>query len=221
MDKTNELVENNKNIYENNLNISQFLKGIKGYSNNNASHSNKNVSIQSSSLTNSSNGTFSDSSKNNKDILSNSNNLDNKINKIDVFEYNSYGNTKLPISSPYNYTQKNYNSIDDNKTNEINKISNIVSNNGVLDIKITNSVLKKDITGKPFLDYICEIKNGNDSYSLNKKFGHFILLHKNLKNIFKDTIKLPDGGNLFISINDMKQNTFHENKLSQLDKYSK
>ena len=219
MDKTNELVENNKNIYENNLNISQFLKGIKGYSNNNASHSNKNVSIQSSSLTNSSNGTFSDSSKNNKDILSNSNNLDNKINKIDVFEYNSYGNTKLPISSPYNYTQKNYNSIDDNKTNEINKISNIVSNNGVLDIKITNSVLKKDITGKPFLDYICEIKNGNDSYSLNKKFGHFILLHKNLKNIFKDTIKLPDGGNLFISINDMKQNTFHENKLSQLDKY--
>jgi hypothetical protein len=30
---------------------------------------------------------------------------------------------------------------------------------------------------------------------------------------------LPDGGNLFISINDMKQNTFHENKLSQLDKY--
>ena len=219
MDKTNELVENNKNIYENNLNISQFLKGIKGYSNNNASHSNKNVSIQSSSLTNSSNGTFSDSSKNNKDILSNSNNLDNKINKIDVFEYNSYGNTKLPISSPYNYTQKNYNSIDDNKTNEINKISNIVSNNGVLDIKITNSVLKKDITGKPFLDYICEIKNGNDSYSLNKKFGHFILLHKNLKNIFKDTIKLPDGGNLFISINDMKQNNFHENKLSQLDKY--
>ena len=219
MDKTNELVENNKNIYENNLNISQFLKGIKGYSNNNASHSNKNVSIQSSSLTNSSNGTFSDSSKNNKDILSNSNNLDNKINKIDVFEYNSYGNTKLPISSPYNYTQKNYNSIDDNKTNEINKISNIVSNNGVLDIKITNSVLKKDITGKPFLDYICEIKNGNDSYTLNKKFGHFILLHKNLKNIFKDTIKLPDGGNLFISINDMKQNTFHENKLSQLDKY--
>ena len=69
------------------------------------------------------------------------------------------------------------------------------------------------------MDYVCEVKNGNDNYTLNKKFGHFILLHKNLKNLFKDSLKLPDGGNLFISINDMKQNTFHENKLSQLDKY--
>jgi phosphoenolpyruvate carboxylase len=88
-----------------------------------------------------------------------------------------------------------------------------------LDIKVSNSVLKKDITGKPFLDYICDVKNGNENYSLNKKFGHFIMLHKALKSLFKDTIKLPDGGNLFMSINDMKQNSFHENKLSQLDKY--
>ena len=42
----------------------------------------------------------------------------------------------------------------------------------------------------------------------------FILLQKNLKNLFKDQVKLPDGGNLFISVNDIKQNTFHENKLS-------
>ena len=58
-----------------------------------------------------------------------------------------------------------------------------------------------------------------ESYMLNKKFGHFIMLHKSLNKLFKDTIMLPDGGNLFISVNDMKQNTFHENKLSQLDKY--
>ena len=45
------------------------------------------------------------------------------------------------------------------------------------------------------------------------------MLHKNLKNIFKDSVKLPDGGNLFVTLNDMKQNTFHENKLTQLDKY--
>ena len=44
------------------------------------------------------------------------------------------------------------------------------------------------------------------------------MLHKNLKNSLKD-LQLPESGNLFISINDMKQNTFHENKLSQLDKY--
>ena len=88
-----------------------------------------------------------------------------------------------------------------------------------INIKITNSILKKDITGKPFLDYICEVKNGNENYILNKKFGHFMMLHKSLKTIFKDNIKLPNGGNLFININEMKQNSFHENKLEQLDKY--
>jgi hypothetical protein len=88
-----------------------------------------------------------------------------------------------------------------------------------LDIKVINSVLKKDITGKPFLDYICEVKNGSQSYKLNKKFGHFMMLHKALKSIFKDSLKLPNGGNLFININEMKQNAFHENKLEQLDKY--
>ena len=44
------------------------------------------------------------------------------------------------------------------------------------------------------------------------------MLHKALKNALKD-IKLPESGNLFTSINDMNQNSFHENKLSQLDKY--
>ena len=46
-----------------------------------------------------------------------------------------------------------------------------------------------------------------------------MMLHKSLKTTFKDNIKLPSGGSLFININEMKQNTFHENKLEQLDKY--
>ena len=45
------------------------------------------------------------------------------------------------------------------------------------------------------------------------------MLYKALKTAFKDNIKLPNGGNLFTNINDMKQNSFHENKLEQLDKY--
>ena len=45
------------------------------------------------------------------------------------------------------------------------------------------------------------------------------MLYKALKGIFKDNLKLPNGGNLFLNINEMKQNTFHENKLEQLDKY--
>ena len=73
--------------------------------------------------------------------------------------------------------------------------------------------------GKPFLEYVCEIKKGDKVFKLNKKLGHFIMLHKALKSIFKDNLKLPNGGNLFININEMKQNSFHENKMEQLDKY--
>ena len=73
--------------------------------------------------------------------------------------------------------------------------------------------------GKPFLEYVCEIKKGDKVFKLNKKLGHFIMLHKALKSIFKDNLKLHNGGNLFININEMKQNSFHENKLEQLDKY--
>ena len=45
------------------------------------------------------------------------------------------------------------------------------------------------------------------------------MLYKALKTTFKDNSKLPSGGNLFINLNEMKQNSFHENKLEQLDKY--
>ena len=46
-----------------------------------------------------------------------------------------------------------------------------------------------------------------------------MMLHKSLKTTFKDNVKLPNGGNLFTNINEMRQNGFHENKLEQLDKY--
>ena len=111
------------------------------------------------------------------------------------------------ISTSYN---PNYNNKDTNK--EIIKKSDI-------NIKIINSVLKKDMHGKPFLEYVCEVKKGDKVFKLNKKLGHFIMLHKALKSIFKDELKLSNGANLFININDMKQNSFHENKLEQLDKY--
>ena len=47
------------------------------------------------------------------------------------------------------------------------------------------------------------------------------MLHKALKGLSKekDSFKLPDAGNLFVSVNDVKPSAFQENKLSQLDKY--
>ena len=216
MDKTNELVENNKNIYENNVNISQFLKGIKGLSSNNINHTGSNKKHKKEIL--------SDSLNKDKEIYSNyySNQNKNDLDFNSIIDNNATTPTtntntsgNLHYSSKSNYNFEDY-SINSNtlKNNSIN-----TDMNKSLNIKVSNTVLKKDITGKPFLDYICEIKNGNKSYTLNKKFGHFIMLHKSLKLLFKDLIQLPDGGNLFISITDMKQNTFHENKLTQLDRY--
>jgi len=232
MDKTNELVQNNKNIYENNQNISQFLRGFKGLSNNISSNNSVSNSMSVNNNFNS-----------NKDLL----NIYNKKDNVLANNYNTQPQAKsVLLDENMHKNQENtqkmvhhtkYNSIDKNKIQSKNMNLNSINNNynttnvninnnnsntnsnNFLDIKVSNSVLKKDITGKPFLDYICDVKNGNESFTLNKKFGHFIMLHKALKGLFKDTIKLPDGGNLFMSINDMKQNAFHENKLSQLDKY--
>ena len=214
MDKTNELVENNKNIYENNQNISQFLRGFKSLSSNASSSNN-------SSINNSVNINNYNTQPQAKSVL-----LDENI-----YAKNQESNPKVVHHVKYNSIDKNKSqsknmnlnsNFINNNNNTTNINTNVTTNNNInnfLDIKVSNSVLKKDITGKPFLDYICDVKNGNENYSLNKKFGHFIMLHKALKSLFKDTIKLPDGGNLFMSINDMKQNSFHENKLSQLDKY--
>ena len=166
---------------------------------------------------------LSDSINKDKEIYSNyySNQNKNDLSDLSNIMDNNATTTNTNISGNLHYSNKNNYNIEDYpiSSNTLKNNSNNTNMNKSLNIKISNTVLKKDITGKPFLDYICEIKNGNKSYTLNKKFGHFIMLHKSLKILFKDLIQLPDGGNLFISITDMKQNTFHENKLTQLDRY--
>ena len=193
MNKTDDLVNKNKQLINNNKKLSYSL-------NNNSNNSSTN------SLSNNM-SSFNDS-KENKQEMKKSNVSSQKVNrngsssKTIENKDEKYKDLNKEINNLY----LNYNEKDINKTKDI-------------EIKVINSVLKKDITGKPFLDYICEVKNGNQNYKLNKRFGHFMMLHKALKTQFKDNIKLPNGGNLFININEMKQNVFHENKLEQLDKY--
>ena len=193
MNKTDDLVNKNKQLINNNKKLSYSL-------NNNSNNSSTN------SLSNNM-SSFNDS-KENKQEMKKSNISSQKVNrngsssKTIENKDEKYKDLNKEINNLY----LNYNANDINKTKDI-------------EIKVINSVLKKDITGKPFLDYICEVKNGNQNYKLNKRFGHFMMLHKALKTQFKDNIKLPNGGNLFININEMKQNVFHENKLEQLDKY--
>ena len=193
MNKTDDLVNKNKQLINNNKKLSYSL-------NNNSNNSSTN------SLSNNM-SSFNDS-KENKQEMKKSNVSSQKVNRNGSSSKTIENKDEKykELNKEINNLYLNYNANDINKTKDI-------------EIKVINSVLKKDITGKPFLDYICEVKNGNQNYKLNKRFGHFMMLHKALKTQFKDNIKLPNGGNLFININEMKQNVFHENKLEQLDKY--
>ena len=186
--------------------ILELLNGqnaIKDYIKNIIDKTNELIENNNSTSGNSSNKNISNSVNNN--YYSNKTNnykSSNNIERLRKKEKPNNENNSIPKQNYIDYSTYNNNT----------------SSNNLVEIKITNSVLKKDLTGKPFLEYICNIKNGSDVYTINKKFGHFIMLHKALKNALKD-IKLPESGNLFTSINDMNQNSFHENKLSQLDKY--
>ena len=194
LDKTNQLIENNKENKDitNNINNNENKNQIPS---NNSDFNNSNYKLRSSTYKSNNNADNNNNIRRRDKNPNNENNIPRQKYNIDYSTYNNNNTDKIPLN---------------NENQE---------NNNLIEIKIANSVLKKDLTGKPYLEYICNIKNGTDIYTINKKFGHFIMLHKALKNALKDSIKLPESGNLFTSINDMNQNTFHENKLGQLDKY--
>ena len=216
--KTEDLVNKNKDLVINNKKLANSLNN-KNNSNNNSFNSSKNSSSNNLISTNKNNNSNNSNNSNNNLINCKSNERQSMKNSYNPnSNQNSTKNNKIinrngSFSKILDKKEEKYNSI--NKENVISSLNTLKD----IKIKVSNSVLKKDITGKPYLDYVCEVKNGKDNYLINKKFGHFIMLHKALKGIFKDNLKLPNGGSLFLNITDMKQNTYHENKLEQLDKY--
>ena len=201
MSKTENLITKNKDLVIKNRKLVSHL--------NNKNSNSKNSSSNNLTLNNKNNNSISKDKTDNK-TNSKKVNRNSSFSKILEKKEDNLKNIDKNINSDiYANSNSNFNTINDNNNNTTNDIR----------IKITNSVLKKDLMGKPFLEYVCDVRNGKEKYTLNKKFGHFIMLYKALKTAFKDNIKLPNGGNLFTNINDMKQNSFHENKLEQLDKY--
>ena len=73
------------------------------------------------------------------------------------------------------------------------------------------------MSGKPYLDYVCEIKNKDNTNKLHRKLMNFYVLHKSLKECFKDKIIIPDKDNLFIEEN-IKSGAL-ENKQDLLNNY--
>ena len=105
-----------------------------------------------------------------------------------------------------------------NKKENMNNISNKNEiNDSTIKIKIINHVLKKNNSGKPYLDYICEIKYKEKTKKLHRKLLNFYSLHKNLTEFFKDKINIPDKDNLFKEEN--IKNSLLENKQDLLNIY--
>ena len=217
LNKNENLVNKNKDLVNKNRRLTCLL-------------TNKNSNSNNNSFNNSTNSSSNSINTNNKNYNNHNNNNINKCKSRDRQNIKSDSNSNSNQNKVVN-RNVSFSKILDKKEDKLKNINKEVNNNiygnyytngninkKFVKIKITNSVLKKDITGKPFLEYICEVKNGNEKYLLNKKFGHFMMLYKSLKTTFKDNSKLPNAANLFVNMND-KQNSSNENKLEQLDKY--
>ena len=161
------------------------------------------------------NNTNENELKNN--ITTNDNNNVNNLN-IKNDELKTIDNSeKNPIINDINNSNLNYINNKENITNNNINTTNFDKVDESLKIQIINHVLKKNMSGKPYLDYICEIKNKDNTNKLHRKLMNFYVLHKSLKECFKDKIIIPDKDNLFIEEN-IKSGAL-ENKQDLLNNY--
>jgi len=150
----------------------------------------------------------SDSKKENLNNIENSNG--NDFEEFKIIE-NNENNEDKNVSNEFFKTIDNTEK--EEKESDINNKDNVES----LKIKIINHVLRKNNSGIPYLDYICEIKNKEKTNKIHRKLKNFYTLHKSLKEFFKDKITIPDKDNLFIEEN--IQNFSLENKQDILNNY--
>ena len=189
----------------------------------------------------------STSLENNKEQINNNNNKTSiKNNSISNINLNNIGNNN------YNYNENKYsnktenlrkikqNSINNNSENEstyytntfnvnyknnknINSNSNKINYDPEkLKIKIIKGRIRKDKTGKPYLEYIININYDNSKiWNINRRFNHFTNLYKALRVLSQDNFEMPKSSNIFSNITALFSGLSHENKIIQLEKYLK
>jgi hypothetical protein len=141
----------------------------------------------------------------------NQNNLDENDNKKEIV--NNIENSNGNDVEEFKIIENNENNDDKNMSNEFFKTidntdkeekESVINNKDSIDslkIKIINHVLKKNNSGIPYLDYVCEIKNKEKTKKIHRKLKNFYSLHISLKEFFKDKINIPDKDNFFIEEN--------------------
>jgi hypothetical protein len=118
----------------------------------------------------------------------------------------------------------------DNKSSNIAKkynTNNINTNNNKfvpkkLKIKIIKGRIRKDKSGKPYLEYVININYDNmTNWNINRRFNQFTNLYKTLRTFCKGSFELPESSNIFNNITAMFSGLSHENKILQLEKFLK
>ena len=144
-------------------------------------------------------------------------------NIINNFNINNISNNKN-INKKENIFHSHYNnsSSNNNKRNNYSTSPLPNFNPGKMKIKIIKGRIRKDKTGKPYLEYIIEINYLNKKWQINKRFNQFTNLYKNIKlNVNQGGPKLPKSANIFSNIGALFSGLSHENKIIQLERFLK
>ena len=169
--------------------------------------------------------------KNKKDNSYNNNNLTN-INSSNTVNNSDNTNNKCTniIENNINLKKGNYKNInlyyyDSNKNSNNNKKN--INNSNIfvpkkLKIKIIKGRIRKDKSGKPYLEYIINIDYDNViNWNINRRFNQFTNLYKTLRTISKESFEMPESSNIFNNITALFSGLSHENKILQLEKFLK
>jgi hypothetical protein len=70
--------------------------------------------------------------------------------------------------------------------------------------------------GKPYIEYLINVKYGDKNWQIRKKFYHFANLFNNLNNKYQDFVPI-NLSNIFDDLN--SNSSFNLNKIKQLDKF--
>ena len=179
----------------------------------------KKFTISNSSINSYNTGTLNSNNNNSNNIIINSDNkYSSKTENVNVVKNNMSINTV--INGNENYSVNTHMS-NNNRNYNLNKINNNYFPEK-LKIKIIKGRIRKDKSGKPYLEYIININYDNiKNWNINRRFNQFTNLYKTLRTLSKENFELPESSNIFSNITAMFSGLSHENKIIQLEKYLK
>ena len=211
----------NNIVVTNNTNLKNTNNKNLNNGNNNVNDNNNKVYISTNKVLNYRNK--KDNSYSNNNNLTNIN-TSNTINNSD--NTSTKGTNAIDNANNKKGNYKNINLYYYDNNNKNNK-SNINNNNNIfipqkLKIKIIKGRIRKDKSGKPYLEYIININYDNiTSWNINRRFNQFTNLYKTLRTISKESFEMPESSNIFNNITALFSGLSHENKILQLEKFLK